>query len=97
MHNVHHNVVREDHNTDTTENNTSNTTPNIETITESNIEPEQDTNVTSRRPRWANVGVGIEMFEPTLGGKEHFSYRKKCMLQRQRKTLQRKPLRSRIT
>ena len=96
MHNVHHDVVREDHNSTITQHHTSNNTHIIETITEPNIETEQDTNVMNR-PRQANAGAGIEMFEPTLGGKEHFSYRKKCMLQRQRKALQRKPLRSRIT
>ena len=49
------------------------------------------------RPRRANAGAGIDMFEPTLGGKEHFSYRKKCMLQRQHKVMQRKPLKAQIT
>ena len=58
-----------------------------------------DSNSTMRpsRPRRANAGAGVQTFEPTMGGKEHFSYTKKCMLQRQQKSMERKTLKARIT
>ena len=106
MHNVHHEVVSNNNPTPetssqepsdiptTTPSRAPSTTPN--TVPEISEEGGVDINI-SGRPRRTNARAGVEMFEPTLGGKEHFSYRKKCMLQRQHKASQRKPLRARVT
>ena len=41
----------------------------------------------NQRPRRMNAGAGREILEPTMGGKEHFSYRKKMFLQQQKQSI----------
>ena len=66
----------------TDENENTNELTNVINMSEHESDVEQVTaDVTqSVRPRRAAVGRGIERLEPTLGGKEHVSYRMKLGL-----------------
>ena len=106
MHNVHHEIVSNNTSSHAAPSRAPSDIPSTmptqtpsaipSTVMETAEEEGPSVNL-SGRPRRANAGAGVETFEPTLGGKEHFSYCKKCMLQRQHKASQRKPLRARIT
>ena len=49
------------------------------------------------RPRRQNAGTGVMTLEPALGGKEHVTYRKKCMLHCQRQRFNRNTKRAQIS
>ena len=95
LHNVHH-AVEENHGANSTSQETE-VTPTITHAAVTENEPDEEQPNPTGRPRRTNAGAGIETLEPNLGGKEHFLYRKKCMMQRQHKAMERKPLRARIT
>ena len=49
------------------------------------------------RPRRKNAGTGVMTLEPSLGGKEHVIYKKKCMLQYQHQRFNRNTKRAKIS